>query len=130
MGISESRSTLGIVRSIDVFVKQSISYAKLTTTSDGRNVLVRGNNPGGHQWQSLERQMIEKQDREQREHRRRVIEEEMETKRKQRERKEEMETERKQIGREEMETKRSPRRLIILFILLLAVLFLYWKISN
>ena len=118
--VFQKAEELGIVRSINVTVKISIPYAKITTTSDGRYVCVRGNNPGGHQWQSLERQMIEEQDREQREHRRRVMEEEMETERKQKEQE------------EVMKTKRPRWRswIIIIIVVLLPVLIVYWKTSN
>jgi len=53
---------LGIVYYIDVYVTCEIDYSKFTTTSDGRNVHIRGNNPGGHLWQSLQKQMIEEQE--------------------------------------------------------------------
>jgi hypothetical protein len=115
---------LGIVCSIDVSVKDRIYYAKLTTTSDGRYVHVRGNNPGGNLWQS--RQMIEKQDREQKEHR--VVEKQMEIERKQREPEEEMETERKPIEREKETKRKWPRRsliIIIIIVVLIAVFILY-----
>ena len=105
---------LGIVCFIDVSVKHRIYYAKFTTTSDGRYVRVRGNNPGGHLWQSLQRQMIEKQAREQREQgqrqqieierQRRVREREMEIEWQRRAREREMEIERQRRVRErEME---------------------------
>ena len=71
--VFQKAEELGILRSIDVSVKHGIYYANFTR-SGGRNVCVRGNNPGGNLWQSLERQMIEEQDREQKEHRRRVME--------------------------------------------------------
>ena len=108
--VFQKAEELGIVRSIDVSVKHSIYYAKFTTRSNGRNVLVRGNNPGGHLWQSLERQMIEEQDREQREHRRREMKKQMETERHRRVREEEMETERqRREWEQQMETERQQR---------------------
>ena len=121
--IFQKAEELGIVRSIDVCVKHGINCAKFATRSGGRNIHVRGNNPGGHLWQSLERQMIEEQAREQREHRwremkkqmeierqRRVREEEMETERQRREWEQQMETERQQREwEEEMETERQRR---------------------
>ena len=111
---------LGIVCFIDVSVKHRIYYSKFTTTSDGRYVRVRGNNPGGHLWQSLQRQMIERQAREQREQgrrqqieierQRRVREREMEIERQRRVREREMELERQRRVRErEMEIERQRR---------------------
>ena len=82
---------LGIVRSIDVFVKYGIYHAKFTTTSDGRYVRIRRNNPGGHLWQSLQRQTIEEQVSEQREHRLRVMKKQMEIERQRRVSQQEME---------------------------------------
>jgi hypothetical protein len=106
--VFQKAEELGIVRSIDVSVKHGNYYAKFARRSGGRNIHVRGNNPGGHLWQSLERQMIEEQDREQRKRQRRVREEEMETERQRREWEEEEETERQQREEEE-ETERQRR---------------------
>ena len=116
---------LGIVCFIEVSVKHRIYYGKFTT-SDGRYVRVRGNNPGGQLWQTRQMEIERKQ---------REPEEEMETERKQKEQEEEMETERKQIDREEeMKPKRSRRSWnkikIIIIVVLLAVCILYWKIRN
>ena len=131
---------LGIVCFIDVSVKHRIYYGKFTT-SDGRYVRVRGNNPGGQLWQSLQKQMIEKQAREQREHRRkqqieierqrRVREREMEIERQRRVREREMEIERQRNVREferEMEIERQRRVNIRKWIIIIVVLllFLYW----
>jgi hypothetical protein len=143
---------LGILRSIDVSIKHGIYHGKFATRSGVRNIHVLGNNPGGHLWQSLERQMIEEQAREQREHRRRVMEKQMEiewqlreleeemeterqrreweeeeeeTERQQRECEEEMETERKrrEWEEDEEETERQRRDWIIIIVLLLVFLY-------
>jgi hypothetical protein len=42
---------LGILSSIEVYVTSEIDYSKFTTTSNGRYVRVRRNNPGGQLWQ-------------------------------------------------------------------------------
>ena len=42
---------LGILSSIYVYVTFEIDYYKFTTTSNGRCIRVRRNNPGGHLWQ-------------------------------------------------------------------------------
>ena len=105
--VFQKAEELSIVRSIDVSVKHEICYPKFTTTSDGRYVRIHENNPGGHLWQSLQRQMIEKQARE---HKRRVMKKQMEIERQQREWEEEMETERQQREwEEEMEAERQQR---------------------
>ena len=50
---------LGILSSIEVYVISEIDYSKFTTTSNGRYVRVRRNNPGGHVWQrARQRRMI------------------------------------------------------------------------
>jgi hypothetical protein len=110
--VFQKAEELGIVCFIDVSVKDRIYYAKFTTTSDGRCVCVRGNNSGGHLWQSLQRQMIEKQARQQKEieWQRRVREREKEIERQRRAREREMEIERQRRVRElEMEIERQRR---------------------
>ena len=70
--VFQKAEELGIVSYIDVYVTYDIDYSKFTTTSDGRYVRIRRNNPGGYLWQSLQRQMIEEHTREPRERQRRM----------------------------------------------------------
>ena len=101
---------LGIVRSIDVYVTYGIDDSKFTTTSDGKYVRVRRNNPGGHLWQSLQRK-IEKQAREERRgEEKKQRERERERPRREREQEREREQQRKEREQErEREQQRKKR---------------------
>ena len=108
---------LGIISYIDVYVTYDIDYSKFTTTSNGKYVFIRGNNPGGYLWQSLRRKMIEKQARKQArkqqkeiERQRRVREQEMEIEWQRRVREQEMEIERqRRVRKREMEIQQQRR---------------------
>jgi hypothetical protein len=112
---------LGIVRSIDVYVTYGIDDSKFTTTSDGKYVRVRRNNPGGHLWQSLQRK-IEKQAREgrrgeekkqrerERERPRREREQEREREQQRKEREQEREREQQRKKREQERERERQRR--------------------
>ena len=108
--VFQKAEELGILRSIDVSVKHKIYHAKFTTTSDGRYVRIRGNNPGGHLWRSLQRQMIEKQAREQSEHRRRATKKLMEIGRQRKMREQEIEIERQRREWEQRKERERQRR--------------------
>ena len=100
----------GIVRSIDVYVTYGIDDSKFTTTSDGKYVRVRRNNPGGHLWQSLPRK-IEKQAREERRGEvKKQREGEKERERQRREREQQRERERQQRETEQQRERERQRR--------------------
>jgi hypothetical protein len=92
---------LGIISYRDVYVTYDIDYSKFTTSSNGKYVIIRGNNPGVYLWQSLGRQMIEKQAKKQ----------QMEIERQQRQRQQQMKIERQRRQREQqMEIERQWRQ--------------------
>ena len=92
---------LGIISYRDVYVTYDIDYSKFTTSSNGKYVIIRGNNPGVYLWQSLRRQMIEKQ----------VKKQQMEIERQQRQREQQMKIERQRRQREQqMEIERQWRQ--------------------
>ena len=103
---------LGIISYIDVYVTYGIEDSKFTTTSNGKYVFIRGNNPGGYLWQSLRRKMIGKQARKQ----------QMEIERQQRKREQQMEKERQR----RMNTKKWITKASLICLAIVVLLFLYW----
>jgi len=96
---------MGILSSIDVYVTYGIDDSKLTTTSDGRYVRIRGNNPGGHLWRSLQRKIEEQKVREQEQAREQI-------ERQRREREQQRERERQRTEMElQMEIERQRREM-------------------
>ena len=90
---------LDILSYIDVYVTYDLYCSKFTTTSNGKYVFIRGNNPGGYLWQSLRRKMIEKQAR-----------------------KQQMEIERQR----RMNTKKWITKASLICLVIVVLLFLYW----
>jgi hypothetical protein len=119
---------LGIISYIDVYVTYGIEDSKFTTTSNGKYVFIRGNNPGGYLWQSLRRKMIEKKARKQ------ARQQEIETERQQREREQQMEKEQQHREREQLEIERQRRmntkkwitKASLICLAIVVLLFLYW----
>ena len=103
---------LDILSYIDVCETYDLYYPKFTTTSNGKYVFIRGNNPGGYLWQSLRRKMIGKQARKQ----------QMEIERQQRKREQQMEKERQR----RMNTKKWITKASLICLAIVVLLFLYW----
>ena len=123
---------LGIISYIDVYVTYGIEDSKFTTTSNGKYVFIRGNNPGGYLWQSLRRKMIEKKARKQA--KKQARQQEMEKEQQQRVREQQMEKEQQQREREQMEIERQRRmntkkwitKASLICLAIVVLLFLYW----